>query len=41
MCLKTELLKRSPVIGGKICKNYTKSTKVDPIEDETEAFEFL
>ena len=39
--LKTELLKRSPAIGGRVRKNYSRATKVDPTEKEMESFEVL
>ena len=39
--LKTELLKRSPAPGGRLRKNYSKTTKVSPTSEEIEAFEVL
>ena len=39
--LKTELLKRSPAPGGRLRRNFSKTTKVTPTEEEVEAFRIL
>lgn len=39
--LKTELLKRSPAVGGRHRKNFSKTTKIIPTDEELEAFEML
>lgn len=39
--LKTELLKRSPAPGGRQRKNFSKTTRIVPNDEEMEAFEML